>query len=340
MKPKSFLLLMMALGSGLLAAFGVTQSGKKDVEEKVMVLVAKSEIPPYLPLTEEFVEFKEYSKELVPLGAVSTKEEYDRRALRSKAFPGTPIVKANLGEKGDFDASTEIPDGYRVYTSPITATSSHSGQIRPKDRVDIFVTYKDKDGLSRAESLKTKMILEWIEVFSMGGDRDKDSPTNNDVVAKNVSMLVTPKQAAILMMAESKGDLHFALRPKNETAATKVELLTEEDFDNLGTAKSVREELEKTHQSELDQLRQKLADEHAAEMAKLKSENQRLLASLNDKLEPAAVAEVVKVVEPEVWKIKVVQGGETKESEFVIGEVEKEVPVNVPHEPESDSRYK
>ena len=71
-------------------------------------------------------------------------------------------------------------------------------------------------------------------------------------------------------------------------------------------------------------------DEHAAEMAKLKSENQRLLASLNDKLEPAAVAEVVKVVEPEVWKIKVVQGGETKESEFVIGEVEKEVPVNVP----------
>jgi len=65
-------------------------------------------------------------------------------------------------------------------------------------------------------------------------------------------------------------------------------------------------------------------------MAKLKSENQRLLASLNDKLEPAAVAEVVKVVEPEVWKIKVVQGGETKESEFVIGEVEKEVPVNVP----------
>jgi pilus assembly protein CpaB len=330
MKPKSFLLLMMALGSGTLAAFGVTQSGKKDVEEKQMVLVAKAEISPYLPLTEEHVEFREYSKEMVPLGAVTTKEEYERRALRSKAFPGTPIVKANLGEKGDFDASTEIPDGYRVYTTPITQTSSHSGQIRPKDRVDIFVTYKDKDGLSRVDSLKTKMILEWIEVFSMGGDRDENSPTNADIIAKNVSMLVTPKQAAILMMAESKGDLHFALRPKNETAATKVELLTEEDFDNLGTAKSVRDELEKAHQGELEKLRLQLADEHSAELAKLKSENQRLLASLSKKVDPETVAEVVKVVEPEVWKIKIVQGGETEESEFVIGEVEKEVPVTVP----------
>lgn len=324
MKPKSFLMLMVAAGGALVASFGVTQMNQGETTKTTKILVAKVDIEPYLPLTEEVVAFKEFPVELVPLGAVKTKAEYERRALRTKGFAGQPIVKANLGEKGDFDASTEIPEGYRVYTSPITQTSSHSGQIRPKDRVDIFVTYKDKDGASRVDRLKTKMILEFIEVFSMGGDRDNNSPAKNDMVAKNVSLLVTPKQAAILMMAESKGDLHFALRPKNETAAAEVELLTEEDFDNLGTAQSIREELEEELQGNLEELRTQMSAEHAKELEKLKMENQRLLAALQSKPQGTPAPKVVETVEPEVWKIKVVNGSGTEESEFVLGEDGKE----------------
>lgn len=322
MKPKSFLMLMVAAGGALVASFGVTQMNQGETTETSKILVVKAgvEVEPYVPLTEEFVEFKEFPTDLVPLGAIKTKAEYERRALRTKAFAGQPIVKANLGEKGDFDASTEIPEGYRVYTSPITQTSSHSGQIRPKDRVDIFVTYKDKDGASRIDQLKTKLILEFIEIFSMGGDRDNNSPANNDMVAKNVSLLVTPKQAAILMMAESKGDLHFALRPKNETAAAEVELLTEEDFDNLGTAQSIREALEEELQGDLEEMRSQMAQEHANELDKLRAENQRLLAALQAKEEGTAVVEVAEVVEPEVWRVKVVNGAGTEESEFVLGE--------------------
>ncbi|MBD3675532.1 MAG: Flp pilus assembly protein CpaB [Planctomycetaceae bacterium] len=318
MKPKSLLMLLVAAGGALVASFGVSQMNKEEPTETVKILVAKAEVPPHIPLTEEFVEFSEFPPNLVPLGAVKSKEEYERRALRAKAFPGQPIVKANLGEPGDFDASTEIPEGYRIYTSPITLTSSHSGQIRPKDRVDIYITYKDHN--AGKDILKTKLILEYVEIFSMGGERAENTPGNKDLVAKNVSFLVTPNQAAILMMAESRGDLHFALRPKYETAASDVEILTEEDFDNLGTAKSLREKIEEEYQADMENLHAQLSEEHAAELRRLEEENQRLQRALQAEQEETLVAQATEPVEPIKWKIRIVNGTGTEESEFLLGE--------------------
>lgn len=276
--PKSFLLLVMAAGCGLVAMLGLRQlmSDESDAKPKsIKVLVAKSDIKAYVPLTENLVEFQERPADQVPIGAVQTASQYQRRALRQAAVKGEVILTSKLGEPGDFKPSTEIPKGYRVHTVPVTATSSHSGQIRPGDRVDIFVTYTAKDDpADRTALMTTKLILEYVEVFAMGADRNSETAADDQILAKNVSLLVTPEQAAILMMAQRKGEIGLTLRPKDDDEMADIETLNEIDFNNLGTNYSQRlkkefeeklanqeKELTEKHQQELNELDQKTAVE-------------------------------------------------------------------------------
>lgn len=267
--PKSFLLLVLAAGCGLAAMLFFNQFMSKSESNEphsIKVLVAKTDIKTNVPLDDQMVEFQERPADQVPIGAVQTMEQYSQRALRVAAKEGEVILTSKLGEKGDYLASAEIPPGYRVLTVPITPTTSHSGQIRPHDRVDIYVTYKAKEEpTDRSTTLNTKMILEYIEVFAMGADRYSDSAADDQILAKNASLLVTTKQAQILMMAQSKGELELALRPKDETATAIVDPLTEAEFDAIGTDISARQK----HQEEIENLKAEMMSAHEQELAEL-----------------------------------------------------------------------
>jgi pilus assembly protein CpaB len=153
---------------------------------------------------------------------------------------------------------------------PITATTSHSGQIRPGDRVDIFVTYTSKDEPDdRTAVMTTKMILDYVEVFAMGADRYSDSAADDQILAKNASLLVTPKQAAILMMAQRKGEISLTLRPKDDPTPADLDALTEIDFNKLGTDYSAREELIKEYEEKLANKEKELTEQHEQELAQL-----------------------------------------------------------------------
>lgn len=226
MKPKAFILFILAAGCGLVAMLGVKQvlSDKNNVveEPKVKVLHAKARINSHVPLTPEMVEFREIPKSAVPFGAVTKPEEYKGRALRSGAVKNEIIMMAKLGDRGDFDASSSIPEGMRLVSVPVNLTTSHSGLIRPRDRVDVLVTFEAPSGASRGSITTTKTILDYIEVFAIDDRTPEQDANQKDVLAKNVSLLVTPQQAQLVMLAQKKGVMHLALRPKNDMAKTKA----------------------------------------------------------------------------------------------------------------------
>src|SRR5690606_9312044 len=134
-------------GCGLVAMLGVKQhlssnENENPAEEMVKVLHAKADITPHLPLDPSLIEFRELPKSAVPFGAVTSLEEYDGRALRSSAVPNEIIMKAKLTDKGAFAPTTQIPAGMRVVSVPVNLTTSHSGMIRPTDRVDVICTFE------------------------------------------------------------------------------------------------------------------------------------------------------------------------------------------------------
>ncbi|MBW3542200.1 MAG: Flp pilus assembly protein CpaB [Planctomycetes bacterium] len=234
MKFKSVLLLAIALGCGAVAMVGVRQLTKKDPgpqEETVPVLVSTTEILSGTPLDETNVAFKKWPKAMVPEGAVTTPEQYEERSLKGGAVAGEVILLAKLSEAGVFGASADIPKDMRVVTVPVDLTKTHSGLIQPGDRVDLMVTYKSRGG-SGMET-RTRTFLEYIEVFATDNRRSTGGGTVDleDNKVKNISLLVTPEQGNLVMLASSKGTIHLALRHKTDDAVTKTPVMTDDFFE-------------------------------------------------------------------------------------------------------------
>lgn len=227
------------MGCGLVAMLGVQQilSGGNGTPapDTVKVLVAKQEINPGFELDEQLVEFQTWPKENVPPGAVMEAAQFEKRALKVRAFPGEIILQAKLGEKGVFGASAAIKQGMRVQAVRVDNTSAISGLIRPGDRVDILVTYKftKPGGLTVT---KTKTVLQFIEVFAVDRNRDSEGSDQGKGAGKaeNISVIVTPQQSQVLMNYISKGTLQMALRnpeDRNEVSAGTVDDSSTEDPD-------------------------------------------------------------------------------------------------------------
>lgn len=216
MKPKSMLLFAVAAGCGLVAMVGAQQllAQRGQGVPKVRVLVARAEIDPGLKLTPDLVGFRDMAKDSVPEGAIFKEEQYQERALRVRAFPGQVIQAAQLGERGQFGTSLDIPEGMRIAPLSASANMLPSAIMKPGDRVDVVLTYKMTKKGSQPQTL-SKTILEYIQVYAMGDQRIgseevEAGKTKKDV--KSISLLVSPLQAEILKLAEEKGKVHLTLR--------------------------------------------------------------------------------------------------------------------------------
>lgn len=303
MKPKSLILFAVAAACGLVAMIGAQQmlSANRGPQTPMKrVLVAKADVPIGVLLSKDLVGFKELPVDAVPEGAVTTDEEIAERALKSRAYPGQVILLAQLGEKGVLGTSIEIPKGMRLVTVPVTATMIHSGIMKPGDRVDVVLTYNtSRPGVGNQAFTKT--ILEYIQVFAMGDLKMGVEPNDGKGTSKevkNVSLLVSPTQAEIMKLAESKGTIHLTLRSIED----------KEQVASLGT-----------DEAQLADLRAELSDDHRPKTEApapppetiARSEEPSVKPSFSEFLQNPGSVEAAPAVKP-TWKIEVFQGDEKK----------------------------
>lgn len=230
MKMKSVVLLAVALGFGFVAMLGVQQAmrAKPSTAKTKTIVVSRTEIEAFTSkLDQTNVTFDEYPLEKVPEDAITEVSEYEERALKYHVPPKTILTKNMLTAKGQVGVANLIPEGMRMATIKASSTQTHSYMVKPGDRIDILVTFKPT-GDPRPS---TKTVLEDIKVFSLdalrtGGEIEEKGKSKNE----NLSVLVTPEQAARLSMAGAKGELHTVLRNPNDKSKSNSNLLTDEDF--------------------------------------------------------------------------------------------------------------
>lgn len=340
MRPKSLMLLVVAVGCGLLAMLAMNAQSGAAKQEKVKVLVVAADtIPSHTPLREEMVTWLEVPQSELLWDAVTRKEDYDGKAINVTVNKGEMITKSKLTDK--FNASTEIPTGKRVVTVNVDISTSHSGQIRPRDIVDVFTTYQTGQfGGQSSVQTKTKRILSKIEVFSIDSIRSSNTPGNEDVLAKTVSLLVDPDQALVLMMASKKGSIILALRNKLDPSEVDIPILTDDDFDKLESSDSDLETEESAFAKfkNSDEYKNMVAKDSATlkELQNLKNELAKLQAD-KDKIQ--IESEIAQIKEPEVpsWKITVFDGRKKETVEFR-EETDKEA--TLPEVPKGDAPAK
>lgn len=227
MRPKSIILLTLALGCGLVASIGINQvmANRRTVPVQVAgettdVYVAATEIGIGDPLTPKVLKVEPWPKEKVPAGALGKLEEVEGRRSRSKFYPGEPILEAKLLAKGESGASAidMIPKGMRVVPIRVDAVSGASGMILPGDRVDLIVHLREdaSHGLARAI---TRTFLQNIKIFAVDDVYDRPGTENKSVSAKTISVLVTPEQAELVGLATQLGTVQLVMRSASDEVA-------------------------------------------------------------------------------------------------------------------------
>lgn len=312
MKPKSLILFAVAGACGLVAMIGAQQllsANRGPATPMKRALVAKADVPMGVKLTKDLVAFKELPVDAVPEGAVTKDEEIEDHALQTRAYAGQVILLAQLGEKGVYGTSIEIPKGMRLITVPVTSTMIHSGIMKPGDRVDVVLTYNsNRPGVGN--QAYTKTILEYIQVFAMGDLKMGVEPNDGKGTSKevkNVSLLVSPLQAEITKLAESKGTIHLTLRSVQDT----------EHVASRGTDEAQLADL----QAELSEHRTR-PEPTPAPQPVAKEEDPPAKPSFSEFLQTPKVAETPEPPVKPTWKIEVFQGEERKIHEVDLPEVD------------------
>lgn len=249
MRPKSLVLLALALGCGLVASIGISQvldsKGKPAQVETVPIYVAVQTINLGDPIDETLVTLEEWPKEKVPVGAIATWEELEDRRPRATILQGSPLLDSHLLAKGQhIDTLGAIPADMRIKTISVDARKSAAGLILPGNRVDlqIFISRNEREGIYTP---RTKVFLQNIRVFAVDQKVER-SPDGEEsrTVAKTVSLVVTPKQANTITLAENLGDV--SLIPRN---ADDESIISENEVDIetiLGTGKGNSREMERS----------------------------------------------------------------------------------------------
>ena len=250
MRPKSLILLALALGCGLAASIGISRVMDANANrpaaslDTTPIYVALHNINLGDPINASMVALEEWPADKVPEGALLTLEDLEGRRPRTTIVGGTPILEAHLLAAGETaDPVANIPDGFRLSTISVNAEKSAAGLLSPGDRVDVqlFMSANARNGIPEAV---TKVILQNIRVFAVEqavqrtaeGDESKTIP-------KTVSLLVTPEQASKLDLAQNLGELSLIPRnPNDETASAMVEVTVSDILGTRGERNSREEE--------------------------------------------------------------------------------------------------
>ena len=227
MRPKSMILILIALGCGLVASIGISQvmDGRKGTRvkiETVPILIAKAEIKVAEKINPDMIVLEEWPKNKVPVGAITAVEEVKGRQPRQQIFVGEPILQAKLmgiGERNE-DAVERIRAGYRAVTVKVTEDIAVGNLLKPGDTVDVLVYLRRGEDIPQT-TMKT--LLENIRVFAVNDQLDRFvDESGKSIKAKTVTLEVEPTQVELLTLADAIGRIRLSARRRDDASVRET----------------------------------------------------------------------------------------------------------------------
>lgn len=240
------LLVVLLLGTGVLLAGGavyLTRSAFATMESQVIaretragqypdmveIAVTARPIAQGEPLSPGDVRLILWQKDSLPPGAFTEtaalfpEDGAPRHALRSLAAY-EPLLEEKLTAPGaDAGLPSRLGRGMRAFAIKVDVASGVSGFLRPGDRVDIYWSGRGKLPDARGDLEMTKLIEAGVRLVAI--DQLADPETAEPVIARTVTVEVTPRQVATLVQAQGTGSLSLSLvGAGDETLADPVQI--------------------------------------------------------------------------------------------------------------------
>lgn len=141
-------------------------------------------------------------------------EDFSGAVVRRSLNAGEHILAADLMKSGEggFLSAVLAPD-MRAVSISVTITSGNAGFISPGDKVDLLITHRLKVGQGKESGADDQVITETFAraVRVLAVDQQLNNPDNKAILAKTVTVEVTPRQAEQISVAEELGKISMSL---------------------------------------------------------------------------------------------------------------------------------
>lgn len=195
-------------------ALSLKGGGEKKQEERLQAIVASTDIAAgQFVRSDAQLVLADWPKESITdamlTNANSKIADFNGAVARRAFAKGEPILKNQLvrSSEGGFMAAV-LDGGKRAVSIAVDSTTGNAGFIFPGDRVDLILTH----AISRqtVQSRASETFVEDVRVLAV--DQRLDNPENKAVLAKTVTLEVTPKQAEEINLAKDLGKISLSLR--------------------------------------------------------------------------------------------------------------------------------
>jgi pilus assembly protein CpaB len=222
MKPKTLILIVIAVGCGLAASYMTAQllaersNGETETaQEKLNVLVAKDNVQMGQLITDPrvFFKLKPYIKSEVPTKAfvIADDKDWDQvkdRRLLKPLSTDQFVSQDDLLDKNKNNLSERLGPNMRAVGIKVNPVSIAGGfSSLPMSRVDIVSTIRRGDGDSISQ-----VLLKDVLVLA-ADDRSQRDPNRETMMASTVTVALSPQDALVAKLAEELGTLSLVLRP-------------------------------------------------------------------------------------------------------------------------------
>ncbi|MBK1637133.1 Flp pilus assembly protein CpaB [Rhodovulum adriaticum] len=187
----------------------------------VPVMVAKTPLRYGQQLTPENVAIAQWPAEWLPKGAFPDQAALfpadgpARRAVLRAVEAGEPLLAVKLTDPGgEAGLTARLSKGMRAFAIRVDVASGVSGFLRPGDTIDVYWTGKiDRNQV-------TKLIQSGVRLIAV--DQIADQDTTQPLIARTVTVEVTPQQVAALAQAQSTGRLSLSLLSPEDQSVPEV----------------------------------------------------------------------------------------------------------------------
>jgi len=194
------------------------------------VVVAVVQINRGMRLQPAMLKVANYPTDAVPAGAFASIQDAvgkdgAKTAVRAIA-PNEPLLASKLSGANKNTLSAELQPGMRAVSVRSSDVAGVGGFVLPGDRVDIMITRNVGQGNEQAAV--TEVLAQNARV--LGVDQTSDQEADKPVVAKAVTVEVTPEQAQKLSLGQNIGQVTLSLRSVEDGAPLQSSVTTVSDL--------------------------------------------------------------------------------------------------------------
>lgn len=201
----------------------------------VSVVVAARPLSRGTPLRPDMLKLANFPPDAVPAGAfhnireLGGDSEKTRVILRALA-PNEPVLPAAIsGPGGRASLSVSVAPGMRAVSLRSNDVAGVGGFVLPGDRVDVLLTHTTGNDQNSGIA---QVLAENVRV--LGVDQVDDQGTDKPVVAKSITVEVTPAEAQGISLGQSVGTVSLSLRAPDDEAMVKRQDLRVSDLAGRG----------------------------------------------------------------------------------------------------------